>query len=52
MERRGKGSSGGEWHVAVGRIGVEVRVNIVIVGVIGVVGIKTGVLEIVGVIWM
>lgn len=36
MEGRGKGDSWGEWHVGIRRVGVEVKVSVVIVGVVGV----------------
>ena len=52
MKGRSKGGSKAERHVRVGRAGVEIRVNIVEIWVIGIVWTKTGVLEIVRIIWM
>lgn len=50
VERRSKGGGGSELHVGVGRVGVEV--SVVKVVNIGMVRIETGMLEIVGIIWM
>lgn len=50
MKRRCVGSIGHKRQV--GRIRVEVGRGVVEVGVIGVVGIKFGVLEVVGVVWV
>lgn len=36
MEGRGKGDGGGERHVGVRRVGVEVKVSVVKVGIAGV----------------
>lgn len=50
MERRSKGDGGGERHVGVSRVGVEV--NVINVRIIGIVRVKVGVLEVVGVTGM
>lgn len=52
MEGRSKGGSGCEHHVGVVRSRVEIRVSVVKTGIIGIVGIKTGVLVTVRIIWM
>ena len=49
MERRSKDGGGGKRQIGIGSVGVEVSMNVVKVGVVG---IKVGVLEVVGVIGM
>lgn len=36
MKGRGKSDSWGEWHVGIRRVGVEVNVSVVQVGIVGV----------------
>lgn len=52
MEGRSKSGSGGEWHVRVSRVGVEIKMSVIKIGIIGIAGVKIGVLEVVGVIGM
>lgn len=52
MKRRSKGDSWGERHVGVSSVWVEVGVNIVKVGIIGIVGVKIRVLVVVGIVGM